>query len=71
MGGDFALVGYRNAPGIIFTPVGHPKDASGVDIKNKILINIDYYFVDKNFSTPKDYKQIVLDLGVVEVSLKK
>ena len=68
--GDFSIVNIYNAPSIVYTSLWYVKNKNWENIlPYRIEINIDYYFIDKR--DPKKHKQIVVDLGVVEIPFKK
>lgn len=54
-----------NTSGIVFSTLWHPKDKTGSEDESKILLNIDYYFIDKR--NPKNEMNRIYDLWVIEV----
>lgn len=60
---DFPTSEKNNAPDIVFSTLWYPKDQDWNDITDKILVNVDYYFVSS------DLKHVVVDLWIIELPL--
>lgn len=58
MMGDISSAESSNTTGVVITGMGYPKDKNGNEIKNKLIVNFDLYFVDKT-----DSKVYIIDMG--------
>lgn len=54
-----------DSPWVVFTTLWHPLTKNGKEDHTKLLMNIDYYFIDKR--DPDNLKQVVYDLWVIEI----
>lgn len=60
-GGDIPYVDLYNSTDIVITTMGHPKDKAGNEIQNKLIVNVDMYYVDKR--KPGQKKARIIDMG--------
>lgn len=62
--GDIGSAIQLRANELVFTTMGHPKDADGNEIKGKLLVNLDFYWAEDN---PEKPSVTVFDIGTFEV----
>lgn len=62
-GGDFSAADVFNGTDIVITTLGHPKGRG-----DKLLINLDLYFVDKRNSGKKP---VIFDFGIYEINFNR
>ena len=58
-GGDIASADFYDSTDLVITTMGHPKDPSKNEIKDKLIVNIDMYYVDKR----RNKKLRIIDMG--------
>lgn len=63
---DFGLAKGVNVTDVVFTSLGHPIWDDGTENTDIILVNADYYYVDKR--DPENHVPVIYDLWVIEVS---
>lgn len=67
-GGDIPYVDHYKSTDLVITAMGHPIDKNGTEIKSKLLINIDMYYIDRRSPNGKSLR--IIDLGSFEVPIQ-